>query len=808
MITLTGQREIAGCNVYRDDVDPLAYYIMPQSPRIALDDAGKPIFSLVWFRRDVSKMSEEERKTRLGGGILTLSVELATTDKQMEEIRTTLAGDPALQTRLASDPHDPTRPPTAATGPDYRSWWANEIHRDAVKLAAALKVSTVPVSDGTVAVQILAESPTGQPGDFVSTLVGGGGVSMTGRERASFMAKLTQDGVVLLWQMVERNLPAIRIAYDLKFNHRLDAVRMVVWCDAKKAFDAVQEQWQHITDDASWSVTSTDDSTWYTFGRDQVHDARDRIGKVAHDSEASRVEIIPEAGADVVKPEQMTQLTQLGNDMIKDFLAATFLEFKTGQDVQTDQDPHLDTALPEQDGKKYGHQGIDFYNLKTWHEEMEATLDYQFRSQAVLEGHLRPNDNIANVLGGHDVKSLRTQIEIDADWLKYLDVTVISTADFDDDPVDLVKAHLAYKQKGAQGDIDSVQDLVFTKGTPPQHFTTFLASPDQLQYDFQYDIFYKGSSQTMSVAGKSEDTVLVLDTDRLGILRVDLQIGLVNWDRIRSVFVKMWYGDGSARKETELTLDAQRQTGRWTEVIAKPVTDAYNFQLTFVDKQDQRIEVAPDSSRSKTLIINQPLQEALEVAVVPAGSYGTGGLLSQVVVALRYADAANNYDVQDVFTMVKEGDSKVWTVPLIDKTLRQYQYRVTVFYSDGVTREDDWQTTDKTVLPVGDPFGSRVQILPYLLRNPPGLYQFGTIHLAFDDAQAGIHAEKDFEINDFTKPLVWRFRLGAPDRHTYQYQLSLFKADGQEVRVQGSESKEVLVLVPPPPAPPAPAPSG
>ncbi len=82
MITLTQYRDIASCRVYRDDVDPLTLYAIPYTPTIALDEQGKPIISLVWYRRDVSDLTDEERKTRLGGGILTLSAELKITSEQ------------------------------------------------------------------------------------------------------------------------------------------------------------------------------------------------------------------------------------------------------------------------------------------------------------------------------------------------------------------------------------------------------------------------------------------------------------------------------------------------------------------------------------------------------------------------------------------------------------------------------------------------------------------------------------------------------------------------------------------------------
>jgi hypothetical protein len=793
MITLTGQRGIAGCNVYADDVDALVYYVLPQSPRIAFDDGGKPIFSLVWYRRPVDQLTEEERKNRLGGGLLTFSVELATTADQEQQIRKALAADPAVHQLLENG--------NPLGGPDYRNWWLNEINQDEGKLAQGVKLESLPVVDGSVTVAILGEDPDNLA-DFLATVIGAGRVSMTGRQRAAFMAKLTQDGAVLLWDMLERNLPAIRIGYDLKFDYRMTGVRMSVWCDAEKSYRAVQEQWAHINDNASWSVTHDDGGTHYRFSHDKSTDAGSRLQITAVDSEAAGVEIIPEAGPDLVKPELIAELTQQGNEMIKDFLAATFLEFKAGQDFKPDEEPDLDTALAEQDGKPYGHHGIEYYKLKDWSENMSATLNYQSKSLAVAEGHAAPNDNLSNILAGNKVADFRTQIELDDAWYRYLDVQVVCTADFDEDPVDLVEATLGYHASGQHGKIDEDKSLVFRKETPPQRFTTYVASPEQDQYDYSYTVFYKGSSQKMTVTGKSKETVLVLDTDRMGILRVDVQAGLVDWTQVQSLFVQMWYGTGVNRKETEFVLDSAHQSHRWVEVIAKEVTEPYGYQVTLVDKQGQRMEQPAETSRTKTLVVNQPIVDKLEVTFVPAGAFGSDGLLSQVVVAARYRDDAHDYTVDDTFTMVKQGDSKVWTVPLIDKTLRRYEYQVTVFYSDGVTREDDWQKTDHTVLPCGDPYGFRVKILPNLLKNPPGLYQFGFIHLGFDDSQATpkIHTERDFEIMDFTESIIWRFRLGDPNRHEYKYRLTLFKSDGQKVELpEAKESKEVLVLEPPAP---------
>jgi hypothetical protein len=776
MITLTGQQQIAKCTVFRDDVSPTLFYVVPPAPSIAIDDKGKPILSMVWYRRDVSKLTDDERKTKLGGGILTLSSELSPTDAQLREIRETLANDPNIQARSGLD-------------------------KD--KLAKAIETSGLPITDGTVTIAILGEAgsdPTkpAAPGDFVANMVGVGHVSMVYPERAAFMAKLTQDGAVLLWDMLEKNLPAVRIEYDLKFSHRLNGVTMTVWCDAEKSYQAVQSQWEHLSQDASWSEWHSGGNSTYTFGDDRTDNARNRVYSAVTGSECSRVFIQQEAGPDSIKPDEMAQLAQQGEEMIKDFLSGTFLEYDPGKDATApDADPDLKTEVAEQNGKPYGHDSIDRYHLKTWNETMAASLSYNLTEQTVVDSTIAIDDNLANILAGHAVKDFRTQVDLDAAFYKYLDVQVVCTADFDQDPVDLVKAHLSYQGRGTQGDINKVGDFLFNKSSQPQRFSTYLAGPDQLKYKYDCEIYYKDSTSTYKFSGETDETILVLDVDKLGVLHVDIQIGVVDWDRVKQVLATLSYGSGSNQKQMQFTFDAQHQSNKWIEVVQPPVADPYTYTVAYIDKNDQRIETDPQTSRSKMLVLNQPLQEALKVMIVSAGSFGSDGLIEQIAVALRYQDPDNNYEQSDIVSLAKEGDSKLWTVPLVNKELRHFAYKTTVFYSGGVTREDDWQTTDADVVPVGDPYGFRVQILPYLLKG--GAWAFGTIYLRFDDAQGNIHTEKTLQIQDFTTPLTWRFRLGAVDRHTYHYKLTLYRAsDGKEVDGPDStETKEVLVLVPP-----------
>ncbi|GEM_PF-2819779 len=807
MITTTGQRTVEGCTVFMDDTDALNIYVMPQSPHIAVDADGKPLFSLVQYRRPLDRVAEADRATKLGGGLLTFSVDLARTPAQEAAIRQAVAADPALQALLAAPATDRV---------DYSSWWATEINGDLGKLAAALKISAVPVEDGNVAVAIDGEPTAG--GEFVTTLVGAGKASMTGDERAAFVAKLTLDGSALMWDLIDKNMSTIWVGYQFTFTSRLDGVTMVCHCDTQKTFDATQEQWQDLSESGSYRDTYSDSEETHSYSHASSTSARDIITKVAVDTGSAWVKVIPSASSTVITPEMITQLTTQGWTLISNFLADKLLQSTNPDDFKPGDDPSLTTTLADGgDGRKYGSDSIDSYHLKQVDETTTGNFDARFDEKATVTTTLAPNDNLSNILKGMPVSQFCKQIDLDPQFFRFADVELTCTADFVNEPVDVVKAHLEYHGVNGANKIDEAKDFEFTKdATAPQIFSTYLAAPDQTKFSYAIDVFYRGSTKTMHLQGTGDGTALVLDTDTLGILAVDLQVGIVDWSRFKAVQVDLT--SGAATQSFVLTPD--KQADKWVEVVGTAITQPYTYRVTWVDTSNQQIAQQPGQSNSRRLVLDQPERESLSVTLVPAGSFGTGGLLSKIVTALRYQDPANSYQQSTTVTMAGDGDVKTWDVPLVNPALRTFDYQVSVFYSDGLTRSDDtWLTTDRTVLPVGDPYGWRVQFLPYLLKNAASSWAFASLHVSFTDAAGHISVEQDYPITDFTVPVVWRFRLAVPERHSYTYQLTLYTSDQKQVVMDPvTETKEVVVLqppavaapptpVPPPALPPAPAPA-
>src|SRR5712692_3914538 len=63
------------------------FYVLPEKPAIALDSTGKPIFSMIVYRRDEDRLDPSKVPTDdVGGGILTFTVELAVPQDALTKI--------------------------------------------------------------------------------------------------------------------------------------------------------------------------------------------------------------------------------------------------------------------------------------------------------------------------------------------------------------------------------------------------------------------------------------------------------------------------------------------------------------------------------------------------------------------------------------------------------------------------------------------------------------------------------------------------------------------------------------------------
>lgn len=221
MLTLADRLQIGALTVYRDVQQgpdgrrhyTSVFYPVPLSPRLAVDAQGQPSLYLLWYRVPAGTAASHPLAAK-GGGILTVTVELA----------------------LTADEERQTKQEIARRLPD--------IAEDAIELRA------LPVVDGSVLLSFAGESPrsngeesagppTTEGNDLALRALGTGPASLTGHQRATFLVELSQDGAALLWQALHMGQCVLHASYELRVEFLLDLVRLRLWCDVQKAWPAV-----------------------------------------------------------------------------------------------------------------------------------------------------------------------------------------------------------------------------------------------------------------------------------------------------------------------------------------------------------------------------------------------------------------------------------------------------------------------------------------------------------------------------------------------------------------------------------------
>lgn len=768
MLTLVNPLTVTIANrsytVYRDDLnDELQpeprrrgtrqirrFYLQPDVPALVVDEQGKQAFSLIVYRHDEDRLDPEAAD--LGGGILTFTVELGVDEATFNQIRTRVR--------------------------------AIALGEDASDTSIDVELSYVDYISGTVSVAVAGETDDGGTDrEFVRGIVGNGTVSSVGTNSKAVMVKLTQAGASLMSQLQTLRTLPINVQYQLKFEHRLVGVTMSVWCDVESSYSLAQ-------------TLIHQDPESYERGYLRETGRTDRIDKVTSVTETltrnktAGVTVTP--GTSLIEEDTLLALEKFGFEMLNDAL-----------------DKALEAGPPPEE--------LDRQWLESVEQSFKNSLNFTLTRQMVLERTFAPSANISNVFQRGDFDELVTFIDLRQAFFKLLRIPVRVNADFTRLPIDSVTVTVDYKRErvGGGGQEDVTQSFNFTDGGSIQTFAAFANRLRDLAYDWSATVHYRGEHRTYTFSERNvKETFLVVSVGRMGLLDVDVALGLVNAEQYPAANVSLRYASAALGRtlERSFKLDEEKSSDRWTEVIHElPGAAGYEYKVDWLTKAGEILPGTWTPSTSSRLHVDAPVADQLTVNIVCTGNFTDGpDRIAQVAVSLRYSDPANAYTVEEsrVFTSDKQEVS--WSVELRNREHRSYQYKYAIIYTDGVVKQvpedGSWLDGEPGFITVGEKYTLEVLIEPSLLTfgDRSRIVQ---VDLTYDDPANDIHEARTFLFSQGrTEPETWRVRgaPGGPRRYTCQ--VEYHAADGTVTALPPVERESPAIVLAPLPAPPAPEP--
>ena len=105
MLYLDSATTTRGLTLYRDYNATNRYYYMPLYPKLTRE-AGEPLYQLLIYRRDITDNPAFKEGDRLGGGFLTMTVDLSVPESTLNAIKEELSKQSGQEIELTPVPMD------------------------------------------------------------------------------------------------------------------------------------------------------------------------------------------------------------------------------------------------------------------------------------------------------------------------------------------------------------------------------------------------------------------------------------------------------------------------------------------------------------------------------------------------------------------------------------------------------------------------------------------------------------------------------------------------------------------------------
>src|SRR5258708_6931348 len=105
MLYLDSAATTHGVTLFHDYNNPNRLYYLPLYPKLTRE-GGEPLFQLLIYRRDITDNPAFKEGDRLGGGFLTMTVDLSVPDSTLQAIKDELSSQTGQPVELTPVPYD------------------------------------------------------------------------------------------------------------------------------------------------------------------------------------------------------------------------------------------------------------------------------------------------------------------------------------------------------------------------------------------------------------------------------------------------------------------------------------------------------------------------------------------------------------------------------------------------------------------------------------------------------------------------------------------------------------------------------
>ena len=456
----------------------------------------------------------------------------------------------------------------------------------------------------------------------------------------------------------------------------------------------------------------------------------------------------------------------------------------------------LDAIPPEsRDVSKLQDKGFDDIK-RTVVVDRVADVRVEYKAAKVVEMPANPNAPLPAFksiqVNGQAQKWEDYAITVDGDdpFFKQFAANFLVNADFTDLPIASVMVQVSYK--GATG-TGRTETYTFRKPEDQERFEAFLDDGNG-EFEYNYVVNYKGESQVYKSPPLKSKSDVSINVGDLGIWKVDIDVGDVNFEQVQQVQLKLTYVDGDVHTEKQFTITDQSRQHKIREVIFKPRSEPWTYEAKYFLKGGREIVVTPVKEDGEQLYVNDPFSATRSISVRTKGDFEK--VIDTLFLDFVYVDEPNKYRQEKSFAFSAAGKRfEDWSFPVISEKVGTLTYTGNIVYKDGRTPTAiaEKTVTSNTVLEGEDVLKLQVELIPDLLDW--SAMKLVTVTLSYADPPNGIDENDTFTLRKDAAAQTWAVDIKDKTKKSYKVAPKFFMADGTKKEPTPFDATdEVLVL--------------
>lgn len=737
---------IEGVGVCRDHADPLQWYYMPGSPRLATV-GGVPQLSLIRFKGSAGT-----------GGFVNFDVDLGVDPELLDEIGRQISAEAGLGARP--------------------------------------RLAGIPVVDGTVRMFLFdAETPTEPPPDgdpapspgtqFVLRLSHPARPALYGDHRATFSVQLSQPGVTLLERALRGEMSPIGVVYSLDFL----ALRPAYHVQARIDWDVVQK---HVHEHKGFKIPIV-----YSSEIDRFVDSLIESREIEFTVDNFLLE-------DDGSPA-MARLDRAIDD-VRDMITETFFEpvldpidrsDGAGKAVRTA--GRIQQAIIT--GGASEMQAFQRRKIEATRIERKR-LNVSMSERSAVQRTIYPQGHLAGMIriADEDWSRFVTEVDLDDPWFEQRSLTVISRAEWELDAVQSISVTARYGDLFASAlltpsqpewelrwasrleagamvrEVELTYTVTFTRidGTqrprqltsatrtergdaveidPRELFSVDVVPIRSINYPFdryslaqvevsntdpgnaiaEQSTFWLSSENPLTLwrrfildESRTETRYRIthrardhrdvmgewreLDRDELLVedpypaTRVLDVVSNLNWAEVEHAFVDLSYRDaehGIAEEASFAFTSDSGQVQQFRAAVADPTRREVEYRVDILRRDGAMVRVPASRTLERRIIIREDMRgrALVRIRLVPGTSLATLGI-REVNVNLRYVDRTSGLDIAGRALLRSSEDAGTFEFDYAQESSTSYQFQVVSLYLNNLTRTTPWAASDEADLVV------------------------------------------------------------------------------------------------------------